>query len=120
VLDFSARPLFASRQPPQGYFRAPDDANALELVLEELREAVAPSRSRATSRIAKASARTSAPRFVGCNACHRDLLTQAISPDGDHVKVDPHLCMGAGACSTVCPSGRCPTSSRASPIAARS
>ncbi|HET9651146.1 MAG TPA: 4Fe-4S binding protein, partial [Usitatibacter sp.] len=24
---------------------------------------------------------------------------------GDHVKVDPHLCMGCGACATVCPSG---------------
>ena len=25
--------------------------------------------------------------------------------DGDHVKVDPHLCMGCGGCATVCPSG---------------
>ena len=29
----------------------------------------------------------------------------AIRADGDHVKVEPHLCMGCGACATVCPSG---------------
>jgi ferredoxin len=42
---------------------------------------------------------------AGCNACIEICSTQAISADGDHVKVDPHLCMGCGACSTVCPSG---------------
>src|SRR6185295_10253770 len=41
----------------------------------------------------------------GCNACIDICSTQAIAPDGDHVKVDPHLCMGCGACATVCPSG---------------
>src|SRR5207247_7352733 len=25
--------------------------------------------------------------------------------DGDHVKVEPHLCAGCGGCATVCPSG---------------
>jgi ferredoxin len=44
-------------------------------------------------------------QVAGCNACIEICSTQAISPDGDHVKVDPHLCMGCGACSTVCPSG---------------
>ena len=31
--------------------------------------------------------------------------TRAIRADGDHVAVEPHLCMGCGACATVCPSG---------------
>jgi ferredoxin len=31
--------------------------------------------------------------------------TAAIRADGDHVFVEPHLCMGCGACATVCPSG---------------
>ena len=44
-------------------------------------------------------------QVTGCNACIEICSTQAIVPDGDHVKVDPHLCMGCGACSTVCPSG---------------
>jgi ferredoxin len=42
---------------------------------------------------------------VGCNQCIDVCSTGAISPDGDHVKVDPHLCMGCGGCATVCPSG---------------
>jgi ferredoxin len=29
----------------------------------------------------------------------------AIRPDGDYVKVEPHLCAGCGGCATVCPSG---------------
>jgi ferredoxin len=41
----------------------------------------------------------------GCNRCIDVCSTAAIAPDGDHVKVEPHLCMGCGACATVCPSG---------------
>jgi ferredoxin len=41
----------------------------------------------------------------GCSACIDICSTAAIASDGDHVKVDPHLCMGCGACATVCPSG---------------
>ena len=105
VLDFSARPLFASRQPPQGYFRAPDDANALELVLEELREAVGAFEKPRYFSYRESICAHQRSEIVGCNACIEICSTQAISPDGDHVKVDPHLCMGCGACSTVCPSG---------------
>src|SRR5207248_2983501 len=43
--------------------------------------------------------------ITGCSRCIDVCSTQAIAPDGDHVKVDPHLCMGCGACATVCPSG---------------
>src|SRR5207247_9846223 len=42
---------------------------------------------------------------IGCNQCIDVCSTAAITPDGDHVKVDPHLCMGCGGCATVCPSG---------------
>src|SRR5258708_32522378 len=42
---------------------------------------------------------------TGCNKCIGICSTRAIAPDGDKVKVDPHLCMGCGACATVCPSG---------------
>ena len=41
----------------------------------------------------------------GCNLCIDVCSTAAIAADGDHVKVEPHLCMGCGACATVCPSG---------------
>jgi ferredoxin len=41
----------------------------------------------------------------GCNLCLDVCSTAAIAADGDHVRVEPHLCMGCGACATVCPSG---------------
>lgn len=42
---------------------------------------------------------------VGCHKCIDICSTKAISSIGEKVEVDPHLCMGCGACATVCPSG---------------
>jgi len=44
-------------------------------------------------------------RQRGCDLCIDVCSTAAIAADGDHVKVEPQLCMGCGACATVCPSG---------------
>ncbi|WP_372885366.1 4Fe-4S binding protein [Shimia sp.] len=41
----------------------------------------------------------------GCNRCLTLCPTGAISPNGDHVSVDPMVCAGCGACSAACPSG---------------
>src|SRR5207302_1895934 len=41
----------------------------------------------------------------GCNQCIDICSTRAIRADGDHIFVEQHLCMGCGACTTVCPSG---------------
>ncbi len=40
ILDFSREPLFAMRQPPQGYYPAPASDQALADVLDELRASV--------------------------------------------------------------------------------
>ncbi|BDW10496.1 4Fe-4S ferredoxin [Polynucleobacter sp. SHI8] len=46
---------------------------------------------------------------VGCNACIDICSTQAITSIFEagkgRVSVNPHLCMGCGACATACPSG---------------
>ena len=46
---------------------------------------------------------------------------RASAPDGDRVEVEPHLCVGCGACTTVCPSRRAElcVSAGARPRAAR-
>ena len=103
VLDFSAVPLFAMRQPPQGYHHA---AGApLDAIVAELRESVGEFEKPRYFSYRENLCAHSRSEVVGCNACIEICSTAAISPDGDHVKVDPHLCMGCGACATVCPSG---------------
>jgi ferredoxin len=42
---------------------------------------------------------------TGCHKCLDICPTSAISPDGDHVVIDPMVCAGCGECSAVCPSG---------------
>lgn len=42
---------------------------------------------------------------TGCTNCLDLCPTGAITPDGDHVAIDPMICAGCGACSSACPSG---------------
>lgn len=105
VLDFRADPLFRMRFPPQGYFRAPDDDGALAPMLAELRDAVGEFEKPRYFNYRQNICAHSRSEVTGCNACIEACSTEAISPDGDHIKVDPHLCMGCGTCTTVCPSG---------------
>ena len=105
VLDFCAEPLFAMRQPPQGYFRAPAEDAALAEVLAEMRDAVGDFEKPRYFGYRENLCAHSRSDITGCNRCIDICSTRAIASDGDHVKVDPHLCMGCGACATVCPSG---------------
>jgi ferredoxin len=105
VLDFSANPLFGMRQPPQGYFAAPGDEEGLRAVEAELRASIGEFEKPRFFAYRENLCAHSRSEITGCNACIEICSTQAISSDGNHVKVDPHLCMGCGACSTVCPSG---------------
>ena len=43
--------------------------------------------------------------ITGCTNCIDACQTGAISPDGEHVKIDPLACAGCGGCASVCPSG---------------
>lgn len=104
VLDFSDPPLFGHHQPPQGYWRIGDEAS-LESALEEAAGAVGEfDKPRFFDYRANLCAH-SRSGIAGCERCIEVCSTEAIAADGDHVKVDPHLCMGCGACASVCPSG---------------
>jgi len=105
VLDFSSPPLFAMRQPPQGYHAAPAHDGSLAQVMDELRESVGEFEKPRFFAYRENICAHSRSEITGCRKCIDICSTQAISSDGDKVKVDPHLCMGCGACATVCPSG---------------
>ena len=105
VLDLSAEPLIKRHEPPQGYF-APGRDPLMQ--------------AEAARRLATMTGEFEKPKFfvyranicahsrnemTGCTQCIDVCSTAAISADGDHVKVESHLCMGCGACASVCPSG---------------
>ncbi|TAK41005.1 MAG: 4Fe-4S dicluster domain-containing protein [Betaproteobacteria bacterium] len=105
VLDLQRAPAIRRHGLPQGYL-APG-ADPLEQAL-------------AAQKLAALVGEFEKPRFVqyqericaharsgvtGCSRCLDVCSTSAIAADGDHVRVEPHLCTGCGGCSTVCPSG---------------
>jgi ferredoxin len=105
VLDFSREPLFLMRQPPQGYFRGPSGEAPLDAVLAELRDAVGEFEKPRFFAYRENLCAHGRSGITGCTACIDVCSTRAIESTGDSVRVDPHLCMGCGACATVCPSG---------------
>ena len=44
-------------------------------------------------------------QIVGCTRCLELCPTAAITPDGDHVAIDPNICAGCGQCAAACPTG---------------
>jgi len=105
ILDLQRQPLIRLPDLPQGY--AAPGADPLEQAL-------------AAQKLATLVGEFSKPRFTqyrericahgrsgktGCTQCLDVCSTGAISADGDHVKVESHLCAGCGGCATVCPSG---------------
>lgn len=107
ILDLAGgTPLFSAHEKREGYLRAdpghaPDVGSAVlaashlvgtfEKPLYVMTEPLLCAHSRAEQ--------------TGCTRCLDICPTGAISPDGDHVSIDPMICAGCGACSAVCPSG---------------
>ena len=112
VLDLGAAPQIALHQPPQGYFHAADDAALIDAVLE-LRESVGEFEKPKFFNYRQKICAHSRNEQIGCTACIDVCSAEAIRSDaslkgrtgGGGIVVEPHLCVGCGACTTVCPSG---------------
>ena len=105
ILDLSDEPVLRMRAPPQGYF-APGaellaQVKAVAALVTMTGEFEKPKYFNYKPTIC-AHARS---KIEGCTACLDACDTAAIRPDGDKIYVEPHLCMGCGTCTTVCPSG---------------
>jgi ferredoxin len=105
VLDLSRAPLINLHELPQGYFAPGDDPLEQALAAQKLAGLVGEFEKPKFFQYREKICAHSRSGKEGCNACIDVCSTGAISADGDHVKIESHLCAGCGGCATVCPSG---------------
>ena len=96
VFDLSREPLVKLHQLPQGYFAPGDDPLEQALAARELTTLVGEFEKPRFFRYREKICAHSRSGRQGCNACIDVCSSGAISPAGDHVKVEPHLCAGCG------------------------
>lgn len=105
VFDLSREPLIRLPHPPQGYFSAGrDPLEQFDAVLKLTAHVGEFEKPRYFDYKADQCAH-SRNRIEGCSNCIDLCSTGAITPSGNGVRVEPHLCMGCGACASACPSG---------------
>ncbi len=102
MLDLSEKPLIDWHAAPQGYFK---DANADTLI--KLRDLVGEFEKPKFFVYKQKLCAHSRNEKTGCNACIDVCSAHAVSSDKamQAIKVNPNLCVGCGACTTVCPTG---------------
>jgi ferredoxin len=118
VLDLREEPAFAQHQPPQGYAHVAggSDLRAMNAAVLKLRELTGEFEKPKFFKYTHKLCAHSRNEQTGCTACIDVCSTKAIRSDASRkgktkgelaggVIVEPYLCVGCGACSTVCPSG---------------
>jgi ferredoxin len=107
VLDMSGgAPLFTASDLRDGYLRADpgDGASVLKAVLKA-RDLVGGFDKPRYVAFTEDLCVHSRSKIVGCTRCLDLCPTGAITPAGDHVAIDAHICAGCGQCAAVCPTG---------------
>ena len=105
VLDLGRVPALRMHEPPQGYLAPGADPLAQAQAVAGLAAMVGEFEKPKFFNYKASICAHSRAEKPGCTQCLDVCSTAAITADGDHVKVEPHLCMGCGGCATVCPSG---------------
>jgi ferredoxin len=107
VLDLSGEtPIFPAHDLRDGYLRAdPRDPAAMLRAVLKARDLVGsfdkPKYVNFTAEVCVHSR----SRLTGCHRCLDLCPTGAITPDGDHVKINAEVCGGCGQCAAACPTG---------------
>lgn len=105
VLDLSPEPLLPTQDLPRGYLAPGADPLEQALAAVKLAQLVGEFEKPKFFQYKERICAHSRSGISGCTRCIDVCSTGAIRADGDHVKVEPHLCAGCGGCATVCPSG---------------
>ncbi len=107
ILDLTGgTPLFSAPHKRDGYLRAdPGSPTAVAEVLMQAAQHVGTFEKPLYLRLESHLCAHSRAGKTGCTRCLDICPTGAITPDGDHVAVDPLVCAGCGACAALCPSG---------------
>jgi len=106
VIDLAGGlPLLPGHEHREGYLRAsPDDPVAVQRLLLAATDLVGSfSKPRYVALHASRCAYSRSGQ-IGCTRCLDVCPAGAITPAGDIVAIDPHICAGCGACAAVCPS----------------
>lgn len=107
LIDLSGgAPLFPAFDLRDGYLRADpgDPASVLRAVLKA-RELTGSFDKPRYIKFTEDLCAHSRSNIVGCRRCLDLCPTGAITPNGDHVAIDPQICAGCGQCAAACPTG---------------
>jgi ferredoxin len=107
VLDMSGgAPLFPAADLRDGYLRAdPGEAAAVLKAVLKARDLIGSFDKPLYVAFTADLCAHSRSNIVGCTRCLDLCPTGAITPAGDHVAIDAHICAGCGQCAAVCPTG---------------
>jgi ferredoxin len=107
VLDLSGgTPLFPAHDLRDGYLRAdPRDPAAMLRAVLKARDLVGNFDKPKYVNFTADLCVHSRSRLTGCHRCLDLCPTAAITPDGDHVKINAEVCAGCGQCAAACPTG---------------
>ena len=107
LLDISGgAPLFPAPDLREGYLRAdPGDPAAVLRATLKARDLVGTFDKPRYIQFTEDLCAHSRSKIVGCRRCLDLCPTGAITPAGDHVAIDAHICAGCGQCAAACPTG---------------